>query len=159
MSLDRFALSTLEQALLEAREQGDTASPVRGVADGLDELGAALPERRGRAVSLAHAQEQWLQRLRSAGRSPSTLAAYRVALNDLQAFVERSGRGDSLFLEETIVAHLSDYRCRAQPAPATYYRRFALLRRFFRWLSRRSGTPTRSSSWSRPESRSKKPTG
>src|SRR5437588_640992 len=27
------------------------------------------------------------------------------------------------------------------PAPATYYRRFGLLRRFLRWLSRRSGLP------------------
>jgi len=29
----------------------------------------------------------------------------------------------------------------ARPAPATCYRRFGLLRRFFRWLSRRNGVP------------------
>ncbi|HEX4525530.1 MAG TPA: tyrosine-type recombinase/integrase, partial [Gaiellaceae bacterium] len=43
--------------------------------------------------------------------------------------------------EETIVAYLDDYRRRAEPAEATYYRRFVLLRRFFRWLSRRAGVP------------------
>jgi len=39
------------------------------------------------------------------------------------------------------VDHLADYRARAHPAPATYYRRFLLLRRFLRWVSRREGVP------------------
>lgn len=47
----------------------------------------------------------------------------------------------SVFEEATIVDHLADYRARAHPAPATYYRRFLLLRRFLRWVSRREGVP------------------
>lgn len=43
--------------------------------------------------------------------------------------------------ERTIVAYLAGYRQRADPAPATYYRRFTLLRRFFRWLSSRARMP------------------
>ncbi len=57
------------------------------------------------------------------------------------ARLARRERGGSAFEEETIVAYLDALPRRAQPAPATYYRRFALLRRFFRWLSRRSGVP------------------
>lgn len=37
--------------------------------------------------------------------------------------------------------YLGDYRRRCDPAPATYYRRFVLLRRFLRWRSHRDGTP------------------
>jgi integrase/recombinase XerC len=43
--------------------------------------------------------------------------------------------------EATIVDYLRSYQQRARPAPATYYRRFLLLRRFLRWLSRRDGLP------------------
>ena len=43
--------------------------------------------------------------------------------------------------EATIVDYLSSYQRRARPAPATYYRRFLLLRRFLRWVSRRDGLP------------------
>jgi site-specific recombinase XerD len=46
-----------------------------------------------------------------------------------------------IFDEATIVDYLAGYQERAHPAPATYYRRFGLLRRFLRWLSRRSGIP------------------
>jgi integrase/recombinase XerC len=46
-----------------------------------------------------------------------------------------------VFEEATIVDYLDTYRRRASPAPATYYRRFGLLRRFLRWVSRRSGMP------------------
>jgi integrase/recombinase XerC len=106
----------------------------------LDELGVVLPQRSGRAVSLEEAKEQWRQRLRSANRSPSTLTAYRVALDDLLAFLERRQSLDP-FAESTIVAYFDGYRERARPAAATYYRRFTLLRNFFRWLSRRSGAP------------------
>jgi integrase/recombinase XerC len=106
-----------------------------------------MPEQSGRSVSLEQAREEWLRRLRSAGRSASTLSAYRVALDDLLDFLDRSGRRQNVFSEETIVAHLTDYRGRARPAAATYYRRFTLLRRFFRWLSRRAGAPQQEADW------------
>jgi integrase/recombinase XerC len=68
------------------------------------------------------------------------LTAYRVALDDLLAFLERRPSADP-FAEPTLVAYLDAYRERVRPAAATYYRRFTLLRHFFRWLSRRSGVP------------------
>jgi integrase/recombinase XerC len=43
--------------------------------------------------------------------------------------------------EATIVDYLSAYQQRAKPAPATYYRRFLLLRRFLSWVCRRIGAP------------------
>lgn len=138
---DRVAFGALEQSLLEARRQGDLRPPFTVVAACLDELGVALPERSGRAVNLEQAREQWLQRLRNAGRSRSTITAYRVAIDDLIAFLDRRDHRDRAFHEETVVAYLSDYQRRQAPAAATYYRRFTLLRRFFRWLSRRSGVP------------------
>ncbi len=53
----------------------------------------------------------------------------------------RRTNGSDVFTEAAIVDYLDRYRNRAQPAPATYYRRFCLLRRFMRWVSRRSGVP------------------
>ena len=136
---DRLAFATLEQALREARSQGDLRPPLVVLAACLDELGVALPQRSGRSVSLEQAKEQWLQRLRNANRSRGTIAAYRVALDDLLDFLDRRELRERAFHEETITSYLSDYRRRLTPAAATYYRRFTLLRRFFRWLSRRSG--------------------
>ncbi|MGH2920821.1 MAG: tyrosine-type recombinase/integrase [Gaiellaceae bacterium] len=46
-----------------------------------------------------------------------------------------------VFEEATIVDYLAAYQERARPAPATYYRRFVLVRRFLRWVSRRDGVP------------------
>jgi integrase/recombinase XerD len=138
---DRAALASLSEAVRDARASGDDLPAFTLIAVCLDELGVALPDRVSRAVSLESAKEEWLRRLRTAGRSASTLSAYRVALDDLLEFLDRTGRRQSAFLEETIVAYLTDYRRRAQPAEATYYRRFMLLRRFVRWLSRRSGVP------------------
>jgi integrase len=60
-------------------------------------------------------------------------------IDDLLAWC--GDRDRSIFEEATIVDYLAGYQRRADPAPATYYRRFGLLRRFVRWLSRRSGTP------------------
>jgi site-specific recombinase XerD len=138
---DRLALATLHETLLDARGRGETQPPFALFASCLSEIGVILPEQSGRTVSLEQAREEWLRRLRSAGRSASTLSAYRVALDDLLDFLDRSGSRPNLFSEETIVAHLTDCRRRARPACATYYRRFMLLRRFFRWLSRRTGVP------------------
>jgi integrase/recombinase XerC len=137
---DRVALTTLRELLGEARERGDTRPALTLLAACLDELGVALPEPRARTVSLAQAREEWLARLRSSGRSSSALTAYRVALDDLLAFLDQRA-GTDAFAEATIVAYLDAYRVRARPAAATYYRRFTLLRHFFRWLSRRSGVP------------------
>jgi integrase/recombinase XerC len=137
---DRVALTTLRELLGEARERGDTRPALTLLAACLDELGVALPEPRARTVSLAQAREEWLARLRSSGRSSSALTAYRVALDDLLAFLDQRPGSDA-FAEATIVAYLDAYRARARPAAATYYRRFTLLRHFFRWLSRRSGVP------------------
>lgn len=65
--------------------------------------------------------------------------AYRNAIDDLLTWSEPRGR--NLFEEATIVDYLTAYQERAEPAPATYYRRFVLLRRFLRWVSRRDGVP------------------
>ena len=129
----------LEDALRSAREHGHKRPPLAVVAAALDELGVAFPERRPPAISLEQARDEWLRRIRGANRS--AFIGYRVALDDLLDFLERTGRAHAAFREETIVAYLDDYRRRARPADATYYRRFTLLRRFFRWLSRRADVP------------------
>lgn len=138
---DRVALVSMHEALLDARATGDPRPPFAVLADSLCDLGIELPQRRAPAVSLEQAQQEWLRRLRSANRSASSISAYRVALDDLVAFLDRSGRTATVFSEETLVAYFDDYRRRREPADATYYRRFTQLRRFFRWLSRRSGVP------------------
>lgn len=129
----------LTAAICDGRDRGDDRPALTLIAACLVELGVALPEERHRDIPLESAKEEWLRRIRSAGRSASTVSGYRVALDDLLAFLERTGRRRSAFAEETIVAYLTDYRDRAQPADATYYRRFILLRNFFRWLGRRHG--------------------
>src|SRR5207247_844136 len=90
-------------------------------------------------ADLRRARDDWLRRLQTSRRSKSTLIAYRVAIDGLLDWSCDHGR--NVFEEATIVDHLADYQRRAQPAPATYYRRFGLLRRFVHWLSRRSGLP------------------
>lgn len=104
----------------------------------MTEFGVPLPRRGTDLGSIAQARDDWLARVRSSGRSKSALTAYRVALDDLLAFLEGRPSVDA-FAESTIVAYFDGYRERAQPAAATYYRRFTLLRNFFRWLSRRAG--------------------
>lgn len=138
---DRVALSGMQQALLDARGTGDPRPPFAILADSLCDLGVELPRRSNQTVPLDQAREEWLRRLRSANRSASSISAYRIALDDLFSFLERSGRTTRAFCEETLVAYLDDYRRRRNPAEATYYRRFTQLRRFFRWLSRRSSVP------------------
>jgi integrase/recombinase XerC len=138
---DRLLLAAVEAALIEARQAGDEKPPIQIVATCLEQLGAVLTPARGRPIELRAARDDWLRRLASASRSASTVAAYRFALDDLIEWLERSDREASTIQEETIVAYLDNYRRRRNPAPATYYRRFILLRRFYGWLSRRSGTP------------------
>ena len=80
-------------------------------------------------------------RLRSAERSASSISAYRHAIEDLLSWAERRDRAAELFEERAIVDYLDDYRERCEPAPATYHRRFLLLRCFMRWVSHRNGLP------------------
>jgi len=84
-------------------------------------------------------RDAWLRRLQGAQRSRSTLDAYRVAIDDLLAWAEDSRRSAELFVEQTLVDYLDAYLKRRRPAPATYHRRFVLLRRFMRWVSQRNG--------------------
>jgi site-specific recombinase XerD len=96
---------------------------------------------RRRHASLRQARDEWLRRIESSRRSDSTLVAYRVALDDLIAWSDRQTERFDSFAERAIVSYLADYRRQARPAPATYYRRFIVLRRFFRWLSGHEGVP------------------
>jgi integrase/recombinase XerD len=91
------------------------------------------------SASLRQAREEWLRRLETSQKSESSLVAYRVAIDDLLDWSEPRHR--SVLEEATIVDYLSAYRERAHPAPATYYRRFLLVRRFLRWVGRRIGAP------------------
>jgi integrase/recombinase XerC len=88
---------------------------------------------------LRQARDDWLRRLQAARRSESAVTAYRIAIDALLDWSEE--RGQSVFEERTLVDYLAAYQERTRPAPATYYRRFGLLRCFLRWLSRRSGLP------------------
>src|SRR5262245_59986734 len=81
-------------------------------------------------AELRQARNDWLSRLEAARRSKSALVAYRIAIDDLLDW--SSDRGRNIFEEATIVDYLAAYQRRARPAPATYYRRFGLLRRFVR---------------------------
>jgi hypothetical protein len=88
-------------------------------------------------LSLWQARDDWLRRLQTTQRSASALTAYRIAIDDLLNWSAERAR--NVVEEATIVDYLAAYQERARPAPATYYRRFGLLRRFLRWVSRRNG--------------------
>src|SRR5271165_5024404 len=141
MPADRLALGALSAALSEARHSDDARPALEVLAGSLLELGvrAAPSGRSGRLI--ARDREAWLRRLHSAGRSQSTVNAYRIAIDELLAWAAREERTGQLFDEQAIVDHLDDYRQRLHPAPATYHRRFLLLRAFMRWASNRSGAP------------------
>jgi integrase len=120
---------------------GTGEDPLALLAGYLTQLAAAPAPaaRMATEVDLRQARDDWLRRLQTSRRSKSTLTAYRVAIDDLLDWSSDHGR--NVFEEATIVDHLAAYQRRAQPAPATYSRRFGLLRRFLHWLSRRSGLP------------------
>jgi site-specific recombinase XerD len=105
----------------------------------LSELAATAVRQKPSPSELRQARHEWLRRLQTARRSESAITAYRIAIDDLLGWSEGNGR--HVLEEQTIVDYLAAYGERARPAPATYYRRFGLLRCFFRWLSRRSGLP------------------
>ena len=139
---DRAALAALESALSDARSARDERPAFVLLADALAGLSVGGTAARREPPDLVRAaREDWLARLRSAGRSDSALRGYTVAIDGLLAYAERMGCGEALFQERTIVAHLEDYRARCAPAPATYHRRFLLLRRFMRWVAQREGLP------------------
>lgn len=137
---DRMLLAGLTEVLRHARAIGDCSPAAIVVARCLGDLGVRIPTS-ARPVDLAAARNDWLRRLASSRRSNSTVIAYRVALDDLGAWLSATGRETAAFREETIVLYLDGYRRRRNPAPATYYRRFTLLRRFYRWLAAREGFP------------------
>ena len=136
---DRAALSALASSVAEARSSGDSRPSLVLLAACLAELGAAPPAPAADLPELRRARDDCLRRLRSSCRSESALVAYRVAIDDLLEWAATSG--SDVFTEAAIVGYLDRYRDRAKPAPATYYRRFCLVRRFMRWVSRRSGVP------------------
>ena len=137
---DRVAVSALEAALVEARAAHDGRPAFVLLEEALAELTGAGPAGVLPAWELVvRGREDWLRRLRSAGRSDSALAAYRQAIDHLLEWARREGRGHELFEEHAIVEYLDDYRRHSSPAPATYHRRFLVLRRFLRWVAQREG--------------------
>lgn len=136
---DRAAVAALESALLDARASADTRPPLVVLASCLGQLDISPAPRPAPPVSLRSARDDWLRRLETSRKSESALVAYRVAIDDMLDWSEASGR--SVLKEAAIVDYLRSYRERARPAPATYYRRFLLVRRFLRWVCRRSGAP------------------
>jgi integrase/recombinase XerC len=140
-SADQAALAALEAALVDARASEDDRPPLVVLASCLGQLDgssvSAPPAASCDGAALRQAREDWLKRLETAQKSESSLVAYRVAIDDLLDWSEPRRR--SVLEEATIVDYLSDYQERAHPAPATYYRRFLVLRRFLRWVCRRIG--------------------
>jgi integrase/recombinase XerC len=135
---DSAALAALEAALTDARASADDRPPLVVLASCLGQLGPVpAPSSAHSTESLRQAREDWLRRLETSRKSQSARVAYRVAIDDLLDWAESTGR--NVLEEATIVDYLASYRERASPAEATYYRRFLLLRRFMRWVSRRDG--------------------
>jgi integrase/recombinase XerC len=136
---DRAALSALETALADARASADNRPPLVVLASCLGQLDLAPAPRLSPPISLRSARDDWLRRLETSHKSASALVAYRVAIDDMLDWSDASGR--SVLEEAAIVEYLRAYEQRAHPAPATYYRRFLLVRRFLRWACRRDGVP------------------
>jgi integrase/recombinase XerC len=134
---DKAAVAALESALADARASADTRPPLVVLASCLGQLDSLPAPRPAPPASLRSARDDWLRRLETSRKSESALVAYRVAIDDLLDWSDASGR--SVLEEAAIVDYLRSYQERARPAPATYYRRFLLLRRFLRWVCRRSG--------------------
>jgi hypothetical protein len=140
---DRAVLTALEEALADARAAGDDRPALVVLASCLGVLGAPPTPLPIHGASLRQAGDDWLRRLGTQQKSESTLVGYRVAIDDLLDWSETNGR--DILTEAAIVDYLHSYQERAQPAEASYYRRFVLLRKFVRWVCRRDGVPDRSS--------------
>jgi len=140
-SADQAASAALEAALVDARASDDDRPPLVVIASCLGQLNgsaASTPPDSCDGTALRQARDEWLRRLETSQKSESAQVAYRVAIDDLLDWSEPRRR--SVLDEATIVDYLTAYRQRAHPAPATYYRRFLVLRRFLRWVCRRVGT-------------------
>ena len=136
---DRAVLRALEEALADARGAGDDRPTLVVLPSCLGLLGAPSTPLPAHGVSLRQAGDDWLRRLETQRKSESTLVGYRVAIDDLLDWSETNGR--DILSETAIVDYLHSYQERAQPAKASYYRRFVLLRKFVRWVCRRDGVP------------------
>ncbi len=139
-SADQAASAALEAALVDARASDDDRPPLVVIASCLGQLNgsaASTPPDSCDGTALRQARDEWLRRLETSQKSESAQVAYRVAIDDLLDWSEPRRR--SVLDEGTIVDYLTAYRQRAHPAPATYYRRFLVLRRFLRWVCRRVG--------------------
>jgi integrase len=137
---DRAVLRALEEGLVAARVAGDGRDPLAVISSSLTQLAGPYSAEPADRISLRQARDDWLRRLEASRKSESSVVAYRVAIDDLLDWSEPRGR--SVMEEATIVDYLSAYQQRVRPAPATYYRRFLLLRRFVGWVCRRSGAPS-----------------
>ena len=126
--------------LSESRRRGEKRPALTLLAGS---LGEPLSPAGGRSqLSLVTgARDLWLSRLRGANRGESTLRAYRNAIDDLLAWAAARDRAEVLLTEGAMVEHLDTYRRTRSPMPATYHRRFILLRRFVRWVCQRHGLP------------------
>ncbi len=136
---DRAVLRALEEALSAARDASDNRPALVVLASSLGVLGAPSTPPEALGVSLRQAGDEWLRRLETQQKSESTLVGYRVAIDDMLDWSETNGR--DILTETAIVDYLHSYQERAQPAEASYYRRFVLLRKFVRWACRRDGVP------------------
>jgi len=134
---DRAVLKALEATLAHARASADNRPALTILASRLHDAPLASPP--AQDVSLRHARDDWLRRLETQHKSDSTLVGYRVAIDDLLDWSETDG--SDILTEAAIVDYLHSYQQRAQPAEASYYRRFVLLRKFVRWVCRRDGVP------------------
>jgi integrase/recombinase XerC len=129
----------VEGAAGVASADADGNDLVRLLAGYLGELARTAVPQPPTPIDLRQARHDWLRRVQTARRSESAITAYRIAIDDLLDWSDEHRR--NVFEEQTLVDYLAGYQERARPAPATYYRRFGLLRCFLRWLSRRSGLP------------------
>jgi integrase/recombinase XerC len=136
---DRLALGAMQAALAVARETGEDRPALEILAGSLADMGVRAVATTRSARLLRRDRDAWLRRLASAERSESSLSAYRFAIDDLLAWAATTGRTGELFEEQAIVDYLDEYRRRCEPAPATYHRRFLLLRRFMAWVAQRNG--------------------
>ena len=135
------ALAALEAALVDARASADDRPPL--VVLCLLSRSARRPPSPRLGVldsaSLRQARDDWLRRLETCAQERERTG--RLPRRDRRPARLVGAAHRSVFEEATIVDYLSAYEHRAHPAPATYYRRFLLLRRFLRWVSRRDGVP------------------
>jgi len=136
---DQLALSALQAALVDGRRTGDTRPALVIVGTAMSALGVHVPAIAPGADAVSSHRERYLRRIAGAGRSKSTITAYRIAIDGYLEWAAREDRVGQLLDDSTIVDHLDDYRTTRSPAPATYHRRFILLRRFLRWVAQHEG--------------------